>query len=174
MADISGWSNQQIIDFLLKYPTIIKANFAGADVTDTYLRAACSATGQYFLPIHAENRKKAGDITEYNMIMKVVQSCQVMPTPAPVAVSVQQPTAPPITYTNVVTAPTGATAAAVMPSMQPGPIGQNIPPAVYNITETPQDYSGLMPQSIAPTPGVLDWKTVLLIGGALFLLRRLL
>lgn len=161
MADISTWSGQDIINWLLRYPTPEKAVTGGADVVDTYWRAACSDTGRWFLPIHAENRLKAGDQREYDSIMNVMAKCDqivaTVPTPQPAPVAVVFPTAPLVQPQQPVQPVPVQAVQAIMPSMTPGPVGSVAPPAVYNITETPQDYSGLFPGQAAPSQSPNIW-----------------
>lgn len=175
MASITGWSDQQIIDFLLKYPTWQKATAAGQ--LDTYTLAACSPTGQWFLPIHAQNRLNAGDTNEYHSIMDFLAQC---PSTAPSPTTTVQPTP-----TTAVLQPAAgsnwwqgitAVSAAAMPSQTPPPPGGTpSAPVTYQVTETAPDYSGLIPGQAAPTAdqsilGGMSLTTVGLIALGAYLL----
>lgn len=151
MASITGWTDQQIVDFLLKYPTPEKAVLGGQ--METYVLAACSPTGQWFLPIHAQNRLSAGDTKEYNSIMNFLAQCPSAAVTTPTAetaptTSVLQPSTSGSQWWQGIT----AVSTAAMPSQTPPPPGGTpTAPVTYQVTESAPDYSGLTPTQEKPT-----------------------
>jgi len=80
--DISNWSPQKIQEFLVKYPTLAKAQSGntgatrlslGFNPTDVWSQVATSASGKEFLAVHGAARRKAGDATEADDIAAFLQ-----------------------------------------------------------------------------------------------------